>query len=104
MKSKALNKFKALHPQEHKELETILANSEKVRTPGVFFRPQTEEINCEISNMIQNQRLCQANAEDENWLHKSGRSFLTNSKTVNWDDNISLIITVSPVDVCTPLS
>ena len=92
--SSAVKKFQSRHPAQH-QLLTSMFQSSKQRRKSVFAcQTESDQLNCEWSNMIRNEELFKFRKEDD--IFEEQKTFKPQGKRVSWSKNLLDIRTISP--------
>ena len=93
-KSAALKKFQSHHPDQHQLFSTVFQSAKQCRTSKFLWQSESDQINCEWSNMIRNEELFRFREEDNNCEER--KIAKRPLKTVSWSTNLLDIRTISP--------
>ena len=63
--SSAVKKFQSRHPTQHQLLTSMFQSAKQSRKSVFSWQTESEQINCELSNMIRNEDLFKFRKEDE---------------------------------------
>ena len=80
--SSAVKKFQSRHPAQHQLLTSMFQSAKQSRKSVFSWQTESEQINCELSNMIRNEELFKFRKEDE--IFEKQRTNKPLGKRVSW--------------------